>query len=228
MRRIPLLADGLLLAIVQNFPGEIGFRLRRVYWKRHLKSLGRSVRIDCSVYFQMPGLISIGDNCWIDRGVMLLAGVDSSSRRRNWVGAIAHGARGEVQIGKNVHVGPYSIVSGMVAGVSIGNDCTLSAGVKIYALSHDYIFRDFPGDRSCAFGSMVSPDRQSLIVGRVELGDNVGVATGAVVLPGVKIGSDSFVGIASVVFNADFPENSKIAGQPASRVGTRFRSSELT
>ena len=222
MPKLTKLIDSLWLAAIQNFPDEIGFRLRYKYWKRRLKFLGQGVRIDCSVHLQTPSLISIDDNCWIDRGVLLLAGLDQSNRRRRWSGPVPEEGRGEIRIGRNVHIGAYSIVSGIDAGVIIGNDCTLSSHVKMFAFSHDYRFADRPDDRSCAFGSMVSLERQSLIAGQIELGDNVGVATSVVVLPGVQIGKDSFVGVGAVVSHGEFPENSRIAGQPAKVVGSRF------
>src|SRR5689334_1112298 len=114
------------LALIQNLPGERGFELRYRYWKKRLKYLGTHARIDCGVYLQNPAFISIDDNCWIDRGVILMGGVDTSKRKRRVVGKIPE-HRGHVSIGRNVHIAPYCIVSGIEAGVTIGHDCGLAS-----------------------------------------------------------------------------------------------------
>ena len=90
---------------ISYLPGPIGFKLRYRFWKNHLKFLGKNVKIDVGVYFQNPQFISIDDNCWIDRNVAILAGLDNSNRekiiRKN---DKYPGLSGEVFIGKNVHI----------------------------------------------------------------------------------------------------------------------------
>jgi maltose O-acetyltransferase len=107
--------------------------------------------------------------------------------------------------------------------VRIGDDCTLSAGVKLYSFSHHYRSDAAPGDRGVRFGSRVAPERQFLIEGPIVLEENVGVALHAIVLPGVVVGRDSFVKAGSVV-SRSAGENSLLEGSPAQRVGERFRS----
>lgn len=216
------LPGDLWLGAIQNLPGPLGYRLRFAFWRRRLKHLGEGVRIDEGVYFQNPALISIGDNCWIDRGVMISAGVDGSGRVKKRIGSKAMAQPGEVVIGRNVHLGPYCIVSGIDAGVYIGDDCAFSSGVKVFAFSHHYRFEDRPQDSSCAFGPMVDPARQSMICGPVTLEGNVGVALNAVILPGVFVGRNSFVGANSLLFAKRFRENSMIFGNPATHRGARF------
>jgi acetyltransferase-like isoleucine patch superfamily enzyme len=223
MRRFLNVFDSVWLWMIQDMPGPLGFRLRAGYWKRRLKHLGSDTRIDCDVYFQSPELVSIENNCWIDRGVMILAGRDRSSRRIRRIEARSLTREGEVHIGRNVHIGASSIISGIEAGVHIGDDCTFSPGVKVYAFSHHFRFEDDPADRSCSFGSMVEPQRQSMVCGPVSLEGNTGVAINAVILPGVWIGRDSFVGIGSVVKSGTYEENSLLSGSPALRAGARFR-----
>jgi acetyltransferase-like isoleucine patch superfamily enzyme len=93
----------------------------------------------------------------------------------------------------------------------------------VYAYSHHFRFDEDPANRSCSFGSMVGQERQSMICGPVTLEGNTGVAINAVVLPGVWIGRDSFVGIGSVVKSGLYEENSLLSGSPAVRAGARFR-----
>ena len=215
------LAD-IWLGIVSNSPGELGTRLRRRYWQKRLRRLGKNVIIDCGVYFQNPKFISIDDNVWIDRGVMILAGPDATDRKRRYIrNENFFLSKGEVYIGENVHVAPQCIISG-IGGVYISEDCCLSAGVKMYSFSHHYRFDDAPSDNRCIFGARVSHDRQFMIEGPIFLGPNVGIAVNAVILPGVAVKTESFVSMNSVVHES-FEENSLIAGCPAKRVGARYK-----
>ncbi|HEX5435626.1 MAG TPA: DapH/DapD/GlmU-related protein [Gemmatimonadaceae bacterium] len=224
LRGIVLLPAALVEMIVTYLPGPVGYALRERYWRRRLGGLGRKVRIEPDVHFQSPKLIMIGDGCWIDKGVILLAGEDRSGRARRLLSTAGTTApRGTIRIGADVHVGAYCLISG-IGGVSIGNECTLSAGVRIYSFSHHYRSDEHPADRRIRFGSPGDPKRQFLIEGAVVLEENVGVALGAVILPGVRIARDSFVMIHSVVSHSA-EENSLIAGQPATRIRARFSSS---
>jgi acetyltransferase-like isoleucine patch superfamily enzyme len=208
--------------IVTYFPGPLGYVLRSRFWRKRLKYLGAEVKLDVGVYFQNPQFITVDDKSWIDRGVILLAGPDSSTRARR---AIPNDkfklSPGELHIGKSVHIGPYCVISG-IGGVHISDECGCSSGVKIYSFSHHYRSKDEPSNRSFCFAPFVSHDRQFLIEGPVFLGRNVGVALNAVILPGVSIENHSFVAINSVV-SGSFEENSLIAGNPAKRIKGRFR-----
>jgi len=208
---------------INDLPGPIGFKLRYIFWKKRLKFLGKSVKIEIGVYFQNPQFISIGDNCWIDRGVMILGGADKSRRARRLVLNNNFTLdKGMVHIGSNVHIAPYSIISG-IGGVFISDDCTLSSGVKVYSLSHHYRSDEAPSNRMFRFGSCDVPERQFIIEGPIFIGENVGVALNSVILPGVSIGKCSFVAVNSVV-GSSFEENSLIKGDPARRVSDRFES----
>jgi acetyltransferase-like isoleucine patch superfamily enzyme len=222
LRKVPRLVSDIWLGCIQNMPGPLGFDLRYKYWKKRLKRLGNGARIDVGVYFQQPAYISIENNAWIDRGVIVLAGPDPSTRQKKKLSSASGMATGEVMIGKNVHIGPYVVMSGIDAGISIGDDCGLSSGVRLYAFSHHYRFFDAPGDTACAFGPMVDHSRQCLISGAILLEENVGVALNAVILPGVRIGKNSFVCANSMLFDQTFDQNSLIAGSPAKKRGSRF------
>jgi len=204
------------------WPGPLGFRLRYAFWKKRLKFLGNQVQIDIGVYFQNPQYISIDDKVWIDKGVIILAGPDKSQRKRRLIRNNNFTLkRGEVHIGKSVHVGPYTIISG-IGGVYISDESTLSANVRIYSFSHHYNSDENPSDKRIGFGSMIDNGMQFMIEGPVFLGRNVGVAISAKLLPGVSIRKDSFVTIGSVV-NSSFKENSLIAGNPAERIKERYK-----
>lgn len=211
-----------LLGFVTNFPGEFGYSIRRRYWKSRLRHLGADVRFDVGILIQNPQYVSIANNCWIDRHVTILAGSDWSSREKRKVrNALYPGEPGAVHIGRNVHVGAHSIISGISAGVYISDDCCCAAMCRIYAFSHNHR-SPFDLRKKVNFGARVEEARQSMIDGPVFLGENTGLALGVTLLPGAAIGADSFVKINSVVPGAEFPSNSVIQGDPAKRVGDRF------
>jgi len=210
--------------LISHYPGELGIFLRYRYMKRRLKYLGEKVIIDTGVCFQNPELISIGDNCWIDKNVIILAGMDQSNREKVLTKNTHYpGAPGEVFIGKNVHIGPFCILSGISAGIYISDECGLSAHSKIYSFSHHYRSKKEPANRSFHFGPMVGHDRQCLVEGPIYLEKNTGVALNSVILPGVFIGHDSFVTINSVVYKRNFGSNAIISGSPAKKIGERFK-----
>jgi acetyltransferase-like isoleucine patch superfamily enzyme len=224
LRQLAGLPAALWRLLVTELPGEAGQALRHRHWRKRLRRLGEGVRIDPGVSFQGAEFIEIGDRCWIDRGVMILAGPDRSAREKIARPNPAYqGEPGGVQIGRNVHVGPGTIVSGLGGGVSIADDCGISAGCRIYALTHHYRSRRDPSDRSVHFAPRVPPEQQCLVEGPVVLGRNTGLALGAILLPGVHVPEDCFVGIGSVVAKGPFPSNSLIAGDPAGRVADRYR-----
>ena len=215
----------LVLGFVTNSPGEFGYHVRRRYWKSRLLHLGENVQIEVGVYIQDPGYVSIGDRCWIDRNVSILAGPDRSSREKVVLkNALYAGKPSVVHIGNNVHVGPFSIISGISAGVYISDYCGFSAFCKVYAFSNHYRSPRDPSNRSIHFGPRVEHARQVIMEGPVFLGENTGIALGVTILPGVAIGENSFLRINTVVSAGEYAPNSIIRGDPAKRAGDRFSS----
>lgn len=210
--------------LVINLPGDLGYALRFVYWKKKLRYMGSNVRIDTGVYFQNPEYIELEAGCWIDRNVTILAGVDNSKRekiaKRN---NTYPGAPGVVHVGKSVHVGPDCILSGISAGIYISDFCGLSAGCKLYAFSHHFRSKLNPSDPTFHFGPLIADEKQCIIEGPIFLGCNTGVALNAVILPGVSVPDNCFVAINSVVYPGCYQNNSVLSGNPAKEVSARFK-----
>ena len=55
------------------------------------------------------------------------------------------------------------------------------------------------------------------LVGRISVGDNVHIGTGAMIMPGVSIGNNCIIGCGSIVTHS-VPDNSVVAGIPARRI----------
>ncbi len=225
LKRLLKLPIDIWLMLITHLSGEVGFILRYKFWKRKLKYIGKKVRIDTGVYFQNPNYVYIDDNCWIDKNVIILAGIDKSEREK--VIKKNKGFKGKpgfVYIGKNIHIGPSCIISGISAGVYISDNCGFSANCKIYAFSHHYRSKRVPQDQKFHFGPLVSHDRQCLIEGPIHFGFNTGVALNSVILPGVYIPDNCFIAINSVVSPAKYSSNSIISGNPAKEIRDRFKS----
>ena len=212
------------LGFITHLPGECGFSLRYLYWKRRLKCLGERSRIDTGVYFQNPRYISVGENTWIDKNVIILAGLDLSKRERvTFKNQNYTFDPGHVYIGNDIHIAPNCLISGIAGGVYISDRCGFSADCKVYSFSHHFRSVQDGSNREIYFGGMVRADQQCMISGPVFLGQNVGVALNTVILPGASILEDSFVAINSVVHKGRYANNSFIEGSPAKVVGERFK-----
>ena len=209
------------LRFITYLPGPYGFSLRYRYWKHRLKKLGKNVKIDTAVYFQNPRFISIDDHTWIDKNVHILAGPDKSQRSRKTIPNPQYKInKGEVYIGKCIHIAAFCIISG-IGGVYISDNCGLSANSKLYSFSHYYRSEEHPANREYYFSSSASLENQFMIEGPIFIGENVGTGVNVTIMPGVSIGKDSFVTINSVVLRS-FKENSLIGGNPAYKIGKRF------
>ena len=106
---------------------------------------------------------------------------------------------GEVRVGRHTWVGPNVILDGR-GGLSIGDYCSISAGVQIY--THDTV-------------------RWSTTLGKVDMeakptmiGNGVYIGPGSIVQMGVKIGDRAVIGALSFV-NRDVPERARAYGSPA-------------
>lgn len=81
--------------------------------------------------------------------------------------------------------------------ITIGNDVTLAP--RVHILAHD---------------ASTKNNLNYTKIGIVEIGDNVFIGAGSIVLPGVRIGKNSVIGAGSIV-TKDIPDNSVAVGNPA-------------
>jgi acetyltransferase-like isoleucine patch superfamily enzyme len=73
--KIPLLVlNDILKFFITYFPGPTGRKIRYYYWRGKFRKCGKNVLIDEGVIIQGPEYISIGDNVWIDKYSILMAG----------------------------------------------------------------------------------------------------------------------------------------------------------
>lgn len=110
---------------------------------------------------------------------------------------------GDVKIGSNCWVGPFTILDGS-GGLIIGDYSTISAGVHIY--SHDNV-------KNTLTSGLHEIERK-----KVEIGSNTYIGPNSIISKGVSIGNFCVIGASSFV-NKSFPDNTIIAGTPAKIIG---------
>ncbi|MEF9841678.1 MAG: acyltransferase [Raoultibacter sp.] len=114
---------------------------------------------------------------------------------------------GDVVIGKNVWVGPYTLLEGINDDLVIGDHVSINAGVMIY--THD------------STKHYLSGGKVPLRTGKVTIGNNSVIGAMSTVSCGVTIGEHCVVAAHSFV-SKDVPDNSIVAGVPARLIGKVF------
>jgi acetyltransferase-like isoleucine patch superfamily enzyme len=105
---------------------------------------------------------------------------------------------GDVSVGKNTWIGPNVILDGS-GGLSIGDDCDISAGVQIY--THDTV------ERHSKKGFTGSTLESVVIKSNTYIGPNTVISKGVEIGHNVIIGANSFV-------HKSIPDNVKVFGNP--------------
>ena len=113
---------------------------------------------------------------------------------------------------KNLLIGPFSFIGRVQMAlhdeIEIGSRVCINDGVRIFTASHD-----------------VSDSAWNRTQGKVVVEDYVWIGTGAMILPGVRLGKGSVVGAGSVVSRSVDPGNI-VVGNPA-RPTSKKRSEKL-
>ncbi|WP_231187687.1 acyltransferase [Haladaptatus sp. DYF46] len=127
---------------------------------------------------------------------------------------VASGAiiRGNVSIGANCSVNPYVNIAG---NVTIGNGVRIASTASIWGENH--VFED-PATPIHEQGNRYEG---------IEVGNDVWIGAGAVVLDGSDVGSHSVIGAGAVV-TSDVPEYAIVVGNPGTIVGYRGGRNEVT
>ena len=111
---------------------------------------------------------------------------------------------GNVKVGENTWIGPYTLLDGSGGEVSIGAFCSISASVHIY--THDTVMWALSGGRL---------EKRT---GPVKIGDCCYIASQGIIAPHVSIGRQCVVAANSFV-NRDVPVRTIIGGNPAKTLG---------
>jgi acetyltransferase-like isoleucine patch superfamily enzyme len=111
---------------------------------------------------------------------------------------------GDVRVGANTWIGPYTILDGSGGGITIGDYCSISAGVHIY--THDTVLWALSGGKLLKHTAAV------------HIGNSVYVGSQSVITAGVRIGMRCVLASNSFV-NRDVPDGTIVGGSPAEVIG---------
>lgn len=180
----------------KNNPFYKGFFLSEELVEMGFKSVGKNVKVakNCTII----GLenISMGNNVQIDENVFIVAN------------------KGLLDIGNHVHIGSGSHLN-CGGGITLGDFCGLSQGVRVYSVSDDYTGFSMTN-------VTVLEKYKMLKIAPVVLASHVLIGSGSVILPGVSIGIGSAVGALSLV-NMSLEEWGVYFGAPAKKIKMRSK-----
>lgn len=145
--------------------------------------------------------IKMGGNIWIKNDVTLFAGGPLSIGNncvfyeRSSIWSTTKG----ISIGNNVSVGIGTYINGHI---EIADEVRIADSVRIYSWNHNFLNTKIP------------VARQGTKEGKVKIGYNCWIGSGAAILSNVTIGKGSVVAAGAVV-TKNVPENCVVAGVPA-------------
>lgn len=165
---------------------------------------GENIALSCDTVV-MPGakLICAGMPPYLEPCGEISIGEGSIIRES----AILQTYGGRIVIGDRCTINPYCVIQGN-GGVVVGDDVLIAAHVCIFSADHNFTS---PGHTIRTQGETLKP---------VNIGSDVWIGAGVVVLGGVTIGDGAVIAAGSVVKH-DVESYSVVAGVPARKVKDR-------
>lgn len=198
--------------------GSLLARLLQLYWKLESRFTALRSRLYTAALVRLPGVEA--DGAPFLRGVPLVElapgatlrlgrGVTLNSRNRSYhlsmyapVKLLADRPGALIEIGDDTRINGSCILA--YRRVRIGRRCLIAANVQIFDANGHDLSLDAP-ERRIHTGGDARP---------VEIGDDVWLGTGCIVMPGVTIGHGTVVAAGSVV-SRDLPAGVLAGGMPA-------------
>lgn len=218
---LALFSYELLILLFGNLAGALGYLLRKKFYPKLFKQVGKSVIFGKGLVLRHPSRISIGDRVAIDDNSLFdasgagEAGItlgDDVIVSRN---CVIQGKTAPVSIGDRTDIGCNAVITSS-GGVSIGNAVLIAGNCYIGGGRYNTDRLDIP---MMAQGLYTK--------GPVVIGDDVWLGAGATVLDGVKIGKGCVVGAGAVV-TKNLPEYAIAIGIPAKVIKQRTTPSNQT
>ena len=179
---------------------ETWYFLYRVFvceplFKMHCRSYGKNLHTGPYVHeIWGKGDITVGDDVMVDGKCVIFF-------------AVRFAERPFLKVGDNSGIG-HNCVMSIGKGITIGRNCRMGINVTMF---------DSPGHPLDPVRRQAgeAPDLEN--VRPITIGDNVWLGGGSVIFPGVSIGDNSVISMASVVMS-DIPANVVVAGNPARKI----------
>lgn len=204
------------LLFVIYMPGETGVRIRRRYYSKRLKRCGTNLVVHPGVHLGGLGCMEFGDNVMIRENAIIQTGWPPVADERRCVRYVERPTpvdRGVVIIGNNSRIAHGVVILGY-GGVVIGEKCGIGPGSIL--LSESFHHKGDDPSLIYKYSQGADKEEQCIIQGCVELSNGAGVASNVVILPGAKVGQDSWVLPNSVIrVGATIPALVIAKGDPA-------------
>jgi acetyltransferase-like isoleucine patch superfamily enzyme len=211
----PLFKYEFVQMFVTPVPGAFGLWLRKVFYRRLLKKVGRGVVFGRNITLRHPHKIEIGDNTFIDDNAVLDAKGEANDG---------------IHIGANAYIGRNTALSCKEGSIELGDyvnlsaDCSLLSETRIRVGRYSFLAG---GCYLVAGGNHPITDTSKPIMfqpsgakGGIEIGEDVWLGASVTVLDGVAVGRGSVVGAGAVVA-ASLPEYAYAVGGRTLRIRDR-------
>ena len=204
-----LLRFELVSLFFSRVPGALGLALRKVFYPRLFKKVGKGAVFGRNITLRHPHKITLGANCVIDDNVVL----------------DAKGEKNEgLRLGQNVYIGRNTILSCKEGSIAVGDYTNISANCSLlseteitlgrycFLAGHCYLVAG--GNHSFDDVSKPIMFQPSVSKGGIRVDDDVWLGAGVIVLDGCAIGQGTVVGAGAVV-TGPLPEYAVAVGSPA-------------
>lgn len=204
----------LATSFCSNFPGGIGYLLRKLCYRGLFKEVGSSLILGQGVVLRHPRKITFGNCVSIDDYALL--------------DAVGAGETG-ISIGNDVIISRNCVIQGKTGPVTLGNKVVLGCNTILPSSSGIVIGNSVLIAANCYVGGgQYFTNRTDIPIlqqgvgskGPVVIGDDVWLGSGVIVLDGVNIGTGCVVGAGAVV-TKDLPDYSVAIGVPAQIISNR-------
>ncbi|MBK8972749.1 MAG: acyltransferase [Hahellaceae bacterium] len=197
-------------------PGALGLALRRIFYPRLFKSVGKGVVFGANLTLRHPEKISLGDNVVLDDNCLIDA--KGESNRGITIGndvfvgrnTILSCKNGDIILEDRVNIGFNSEIFSS-GTVRLGADTLIAAYVYIVGgEGYDLRLTDLPIAKQPVYDYGTS----------VTIGAGAWIGAKAVILNNLTLGQGCVVGAGAVVTRA-VPDNTIVGGIPAKVLGER-------
>jgi len=201
-------------------PGAAGYLLRKTFYSRLFKKVGKGLILGRNVMIRHPNKIEIGDNVTIDDNCLIDArgaGPEGLVLKDNVIinrNCMVQAKSGSIRLGRRTSIGSNSVIVSL-GGVDIGEAVLTAGGVYISAGAYNFDDPDHP-----------IMDQGAYTKGPIRIGDKSWLGTCVIVLDGISIGAGAVIGAGSVV-TTDIAENCIAVGIPAKIIRHKTRKTSV-
>lgn len=216
--KLEFLKYEILTFLLGPLPGAVGYFLRKIFYPKLLGECGRGVVFGRNIVLRHPAKIQLGTGCVIDDNCVL--------------DAKGAGNRG-ICCGDHVLLARNTVLSCKGGDITIDANTNISMNCIIHSESSVHLGRNIliaaycyiVGGGAHGYARTDIPIIQQESVSRgIEMGDDIWLGAGVMILDGVTVGTGCVIGAGSLV-SKSLPPWSVAAGSPA-RVARRRLSEE--